>query len=50
MKVPLVDLVTQYNSIKAEMNEAIQQVLDNGQFILGPRVAELEEKLLHTTA
>ncbi|MBT3362543.1 MAG: DegT/DnrJ/EryC1/StrS family aminotransferase [Chloroflexi bacterium] len=45
MKVPLVDLVTQYNSIKAEMNEAIQQVLDNGQFILGPRVAELEEKI-----
>jgi len=45
MKVPLVDLVAQYNSIKTEMNEAIQQVLADGQFILGPKVVELEGKI-----
>ncbi|MFC1998998.1 DegT/DnrJ/EryC1/StrS family aminotransferase [Chloroflexota bacterium] len=45
MKVPLVDLVAQYNSIKTEINESIQQVLEKGQFILGPKVAELENAI-----
>jgi len=45
MKVPLVDLVAQYNSIKTEINESIQQVLQDGQFILGPKVAELEGEI-----
>ncbi|MFC1978760.1 DegT/DnrJ/EryC1/StrS family aminotransferase [Chloroflexota bacterium] len=45
MKVPLVDLVAQYNSIKTEIDESIQQVLQDGQFILGPKVVELENAI-----
>ena len=35
MKVPLLDLVSQYKEIKPEMDAAIQRVLDSGYFILG---------------
>lgn len=40
-----IDLKTQYRRLKAEINASIQRVLDHGQYILGPEVAELEEKL-----
>lgn len=40
-----IDLKTQYKRLKAEINSGIQRVLDHGQYILGPEVAELEEKL-----
>lgn len=40
-----VDLKTQYQRLKADINAGIQRVLDHGQYILGPEVAELEEKL-----
>lgn len=40
-----IDLKSQYSSLKADIDAAIQRVLDHGQFILGPEVAELEEKL-----
>ena len=39
------DLKTQYQRLKAEIDAGIQRVLDHGQYILGPEVAELEEKL-----
>lgn len=45
MKVPLLDLTRQYLSIKAEIDEAIQKVLDHGRFIMGPELGELEERL-----
>lgn len=45
MKVPLVDLVGQYNTIKTEVDDAIGKVLQNGQFILGPKVTELESEI-----
>jgi dTDP-4-amino-4,6-dideoxygalactose transaminase len=45
MKVPLLDLKEQYNTIKDEINQAIGQVLDHCKFILGPEVKILEEKL-----
>lgn len=41
----LIDLKTQYQRLKAEIDAGIQRVLDHGQYILGPEVAELEEKL-----
>ncbi len=41
-KVPLLDLVAQYQEIKPEMDAAIQRVLDSGYFILGPEVAAFE--------
>ncbi len=45
MAVPLVDLKAQYESIKDEINKAIQEVLESQRFILGPKVKELEEKI-----
>ncbi len=42
MRVPLLDLKGQYESIREEIARAIQEVLDSQQFILGPRVAALE--------
>jgi UDP-2-acetamido-2-deoxy-ribo-hexuluronate aminotransferase len=40
-----IDLKTQYQFLKKEIDAGIQRVLDHGQYILGPEVAELEEKL-----
>ena len=40
-----VDLKTQYQRLKADIDAGIARVLAHGQFILGPEVAELEEKL-----
>jgi UDP-2-acetamido-2-deoxy-ribo-hexuluronate aminotransferase len=40
-----IDLKTQYQRLKSDIDAGIQRVLDHGQYILGPEVAELEEKL-----
>lgn len=40
-----IDLKSQYKQLKASIDTRIQQVLDHGQFILGPEVEELETKL-----
>ncbi len=40
-----IDLKTQYARIKDSVRARIDTVLDHGNFILGPEVAELEEKL-----
>ena len=45
MKVPFLDLKRQYSAIKKEMDEAVFSVLSNTQFILGPEVKSLEEKI-----
>lgn len=42
--IPLVDLKTQYQSIKPEIDAAIGKVLETGAFILGPAVADFEAK------
>jgi UDP-2-acetamido-2-deoxy-ribo-hexuluronate aminotransferase len=39
------DLKSQYKRLKTEIDAGIQRVLDHGQYILGPEVAALEEKL-----
>lgn len=44
-----IDLKSQYQRLKTEIDAGIQRVLDHGQYILGPEVAELEEKLVHYT-
>jgi len=48
-KIQMVDLVSQYQSIKPEIDEAILSVIENAQFINGPEVtgfkAELENYL-----
>ncbi|MGA3207342.1 MAG: DegT/DnrJ/EryC1/StrS family aminotransferase [Syntrophales bacterium] len=43
--IPMVDLKRQYQNLKADINAAIQNVLEDGQFILGPNVAELEKEI-----
>ena len=40
-----IDLKGQYKRLKTEIDAGIQRVLDHGQYILGPEVGELEEKL-----
>ncbi|OGU68468.1 MAG: erythromycin biosynthesis sensory transduction protein eryC1 [Ignavibacteria bacterium RBG_16_36_9] len=44
MEVPFLDLKVQYKTIKNEIDTAIQNVLDNTAFILGPSVAEFEKE------
>jgi UDP-2-acetamido-2-deoxy-ribo-hexuluronate aminotransferase len=39
------DLKTQYAALKTSVDTRIQRVLDHGQYILGPEVAELEAAL-----
>ena len=45
MKVPLLDLKQQYLSIKDEINDAINNVLEHCGFVLGPEVKQLETEL-----
>src|SRR5258708_6810619 len=42
MTIPLVDLKAQYQSIKPEIDTAIQRIVDNTQFILGTEVCQFE--------
>lgn len=44
-----IDLVVQQNRIKDRLDSAIKKVLEHGQYILGPEVAELENKLAEFT-
>lgn len=44
-----IDLKSQYQRLKTEIDAGIQRVLDHGQYILGPEVAELEAKLASYT-
>ncbi len=43
MRVPFLDLKTQYQTIREEISTAVQRVLDSSQYILGPDVAAFEE-------
>lgn len=43
--IEFIDLKTQQARIKDQIDAAIQRVLAHGQYILGPEIAELEEKL-----
>ena len=40
-----IDLKTQYAALRESINARIQRVLDHGQYIMGPEVKELEDKL-----
>ena len=40
-----IDLKTQYTALKPDIDAAIQRVLDHGQYIMGPEVAQLESQL-----
>ena len=45
MSIPFIDLKTQYQQNKPNIDEAIHRVLDHGQYIMGPEVKELEKQL-----
>ncbi|MBK6913430.1 MAG: DegT/DnrJ/EryC1/StrS family aminotransferase [Ignavibacteriales bacterium] len=45
MKVPLLDLHPQYQSLKKELDEAVLRVSESQYFILGPEVEKLEKSL-----
>ncbi|MBI5351480.1 MAG: DegT/DnrJ/EryC1/StrS family aminotransferase [Chloroflexi bacterium] len=44
MNIPLIELTTQHQNLRGEINAAIQGVLDRGDFILGQDVSKLEEE------
>ncbi|MEM7134921.1 MAG: DegT/DnrJ/EryC1/StrS family aminotransferase [Chloroflexota bacterium] len=43
--IPLLDLKSQYQSIRQEINSAIQRVLDSQYFIMGPEAVALEKEI-----
>jgi dTDP-4-amino-4,6-dideoxygalactose transaminase len=45
IKVPLLDLNAEYAPIKADIMKAIEEVVDSKQFIMGPKVIELEKQV-----
>jgi UDP-2-acetamido-2-deoxy-ribo-hexuluronate aminotransferase len=45
--VPMVDLKKQFQEIKDEINHAVRKVIESGHYILGPHVADLEQRLAH---
>lgn len=44
-KIQMVDLITQYQDIKAEVDSAIMNVIENAQFINGPEVSGFQTEL-----
>jgi UDP-2-acetamido-2-deoxy-ribo-hexuluronate aminotransferase len=44
-----IDLKSQYAALRENINARIQQVLDHGQYILGPEVKEMEDALIAYT-
>ena len=43
--IEFIDLKTQYRLYKTEVDLRMQRVLDHGQYIMGPEIAELEQTL-----
>src|SRR3970040_1801834 len=44
MKVPLLDLKIQYQSLKKQLDEAVLHVAESQYFILGPEVEKMEKE------
>lgn len=45
MSIPFTDLKTQYQALKPQIQARIDAVLEHGQYIMGPEVKDLENKL-----
>jgi UDP-2-acetamido-2-deoxy-ribo-hexuluronate aminotransferase len=43
--IPFIDLRVQYQALKPQIQDRINRVLEHGQYIMGPEVKELEDKL-----
>lgn len=44
-KIEFIDLKAQYEALKETVDARIQRVLEHGQYIMGPEIRELEERL-----
>ena len=49
MKVPLLDLKPQLQTIDAELKQAVNDVIDSTRYVLGPRVERLEREIAEYT-
>ena len=49
MTIQFIDLKKQYQELKSSIDARIHRVLEHGQYIMGPEVAELEAKLCEYT-
>ena len=49
MKIPFIDLQAQYQKYKPEIDEAVQNVLNSSQYIMGPQIKKLEDELASYT-
>lgn len=45
MRITLGDVTAQYRTIKDEVDAAIREVVESGQFILGEKVAQIEQEI-----
>lgn len=45
MRIPFIDLKSQYRALQPQIQARIDRVLEHGQYIMGPEVRELEERL-----
>ncbi len=43
--IPMIDLKKQFSEIKGEIFEMMTEILESSQYILGPKVLELEQKI-----
>ena len=46
---PFIDLKTQYAALREQIDARIKRVLEHGQYIMGPEVRDLEERLAEYT-
>lgn len=49
MQIPLIDLTAQYSMLEEKILAAVKKVLRSGQYINGPEVRKLEEKIKEIT-
>ncbi len=49
MKIPLLDLNAQLQTIEKEVKAAVNEVIDSTRYIMGPKVEELEAKIAEYT-
>jgi UDP-2-acetamido-2-deoxy-ribo-hexuluronate aminotransferase len=45
MTIPFIDLKSQFTALEPQIRQRIDRVLEHGQYIMGPEVVELEERL-----
>jgi len=46
-EIPILNLRSQHHAIRAELLTAVESVIDNGQYIMGPNVAAFENEFAH---